>query len=474
MITVTACGSALEPNEVLAANDAVRGVGGTTTTTPGAVVTDPGSPLTPGATGGPKAGGGKKGGGATGAGTGSSAGGGSTGGGSTGGGATTGSGVKAASCNGFQNGPGITDSTIRLGNASDISGPLPGVFEGAQQAVKAYVAYFNATNPNGICGRKLALDMYDTRTDNGGNQAAAAKMCETDFADIGSMSIFDSGLAATAQQCGLPTLHSAAVTATFNSCSTCFGVNASGDGEFPNEVYDFWVRNNKDATQHAAFLYLNQGAAAENARVQQAVGAKRGIKWEYIAAIDVAEFNYGPYIQQLKDKGIKMVQFIGGWAHSVRFLQAQQAANYKPAVNLFDPSVYEPGFLSQGGAVTEGVFMFMQTAAIEDRLPEMLLYRQWLGQVAPGATPAFFGILAWSAAKLFVEKSLALGGNLSRANLVKAFKTADGWTGGGLHGPMSVGSKHSPSCIRYATVKDGRWVPYGGAKYRCGGYSKGS
>ena len=67
-------------------------------------------------------------------------------------GSATGGG-KGASCDGFKNGPGITDSEIVIGNASDISGPVPGLFEAAQDATKAYVAYFNSTSD--ICGRKL-------------------------------------------------------------------------------------------------------------------------------------------------------------------------------------------------------------------------------------------------------------------------------------------------------------------------------
>jgi ABC-type branched-subunit amino acid transport system substrate-binding protein len=74
-----------------------------------------------------------------------------------------------ASCDGFQNGPGISDSEVTIGNASDISGPVPGLFESSQDAVKAYVAYFNSSSD--ICGRKLKLVTYDSRTDAGADQA---------------------------------------------------------------------------------------------------------------------------------------------------------------------------------------------------------------------------------------------------------------------------------------------------------------
>ena len=105
-------------------------------------------------------------------------------------GSATGGG-KGASCDGFKNGPGITDTEITIGNSSDISGPVPGLFESAQDATKAYVAYFNSTSD--ICGRKLKLVTYDSRTDAAADQQAYTRACDEVFAMVGSMSAFDSG-----------------------------------------------------------------------------------------------------------------------------------------------------------------------------------------------------------------------------------------------------------------------------------------
>src|SRR5688500_12316450 len=40
---------------------------------------------------------------------------------------------------------GVTAGEITIANISDISGPVPGIFQSAQQATKAFVEYFNAT-----------------------------------------------------------------------------------------------------------------------------------------------------------------------------------------------------------------------------------------------------------------------------------------------------------------------------------------
>ena len=470
LFVLAACGgSQLSPREVLAANRAVSGgsgsgtSGGTAATTDTGATGDSGTAVDAPAAGATKAA----------AATGASGGAGSTGGAAgkpKAGGPAAGSAVKAGSCAGFKNQTGITDSTITIGNSSDISGPVPGLFASAQQATKAYVAYFNATSS--ICGRKLSLTNLDSRTDAGADQQSYQKLCDTTFAAVGSMSAFDSGGAATAQSCGLPDIRSAAVTATRNACTTCFGAESSGSHEFSNAVPDFFVKNYHDASQKAAFLYLNAGAAAENGKTQQAVETQRGMHFVYSSAIDVAEFNYGPYVQQMKDKGVRWVQFLGGYQQAVRLAQAMQAANFKPDIYLLDPTAYDAGFVKSGGTAVDGTVIFIMFTPFEANQPEVNRYKQWLQQVAPGSAPTFFGLFAWSAAKLFVEQAEALGGQLTRASLVARMKTINNWTADGAHGPMAIASKHAPSCIRFLRLKGGKWNPLGSTSYMCNGFSK--
>jgi ABC-type branched-subunit amino acid transport system substrate-binding protein len=447
-------------------------VGTTGGTTTGGTTTG-----TSGKTGGGGSTGGTVGGtGTTGGTTGTTGGGGSGTSGSTGGGgaaAPAGSGVKAASCAGFKNQTGIDDKTITIGNSSDISGPVPGLFTSAQQATKAYVAYFNATSS--ICGRKLQLNLYDSRTDAGADQQSYTKMCDDVFAGVGSMSAFDSGGAATAQKCGLPDIRSASVTRERNACTTCYGVQATDADEFENAVPDFFLKNYHDASQHAAFLFLNAGAAAQNAATQIAVEKKRGMKMLYTAGIGVSEFNYGSYVQAMKDKGVKWVQFLGSYQAAVRLAQAMQQANVKPHIYLGDPQIYNQDFIKTGGSAVDGTVSFIDFTPFEEAggNREMQLYRQWLAQVAPGAEPTFFGLFSWSAAKLFVQQAIKLGGNLTRSSLVASMRSVSNWTADGLHAAQPVGAKHNASCWRFLQVQNGKWVPLKSRSYVCNGYSRG-
>ena len=135
--------------------------------------------------------------------------------------------------------------------------------------------------------------------------------------------------------------------------------------------------------------------------------------------------------------------------------------------------MYDVNFIKTGGSAVEGAFMFINFTPLEESQPELNLYKQWLRQVVPGANPTFFGEFAWSAAKLFVQNSIALGGKLNRATLAASFKGVHAWQGGGMHGPMDVGGKHSPSCVRFLQVKNNKFVPLGSTQYVCHGSSVG-
>jgi ABC-type branched-subunit amino acid transport system substrate-binding protein len=447
----------VDPGGTVSGGDTTGGSTGGTTT---------GGDTTAGSTGGTT---GTTSGGTTGGSTGGSTGGGGQGDGDN---SATGGGG-GASCEGFKNGPGITDTEIVIGNASDISGPVPGLFEASQDATKAYVAYFNSTSD--ICGRKLKLVSYDSRTDASADQQAYTKACDEVFAMVGSMSAFDSGGARTAQGCGLPDIRSAAVTNERNACATCFGAQSTNTGQHQNIVADYILKNYGSAAQHAAFFYINAGAAAQNAPVQASAMTKRGMHFDIVQGIDIAEFNYAPYVQQMKDENIEVVFWTGAYQQSVRLRQAMQQQGYTPKLYMRDPTDYNPDYVESGGSAVDGTVVFTNFTPFEEASSnkETALYMSWLQQVRPGADPTFFGVFSWSAARLFVEKAIALGGGLNRAALISAVKSTGKWTANDLHSPQNVGTKQTGDCWRFIQLNDGKWSPVGGTKYQCSGVTAG-
>lgn len=476
-LVLAACGSQLSPEQVQAAGGTT--VGGLDQGVPAADAGTSGEVTT---TSGTTGGAATTGAGGTGTTAGSSGGSGGGGGGSASGGGSgtapqaggensAGGTTKAGSCAGFENQTGITDDKIVIANAADVSGPVPGLFESAQEAVKAYIAYFNATSD--ICGRKLELLALDSRTDAGADQQAYTRACEQAFAAIGSMSAFDGGGAAAADKCGIPDLRSANVSAERQKCDNCFGTQSANPNTFQNAVPDHILKNYPEAAKKAAYLWVNAGVGPLNANNQANAMERRGMRFVYRQGIDVSEFNYAPYVQQMKDKGVRYVQFLGAYQQAVRLAQAMQQQGFEPDAFVLDPTGYDPRYVEQGGVAVEGTKIFINIAMFEevDSNKEMQLYQGWLQQVKPGATPTFFGLFSWSATRLFVEQSLALGGRLNRETLVQALRKVDNWTSNGLHSPQHVGSKETGDCWRWIRLEKGRWVPEGPTKYTCNGVS---
>ena len=473
LLAVTACGSQLDPQTVARAGGqgATAGVGADTGGSGGSGSdsgldggTGAGGPGSGGA-GGSGSGGSGGGGGTTGGGSGGS--GGSAGSGTTGGGSASG-GVKAGSCAGFKNQTGVTDKTITLANVSDISGPVPGIFESAQQAARAYVAYFNSQGS--ICGRKLELINLDSRADAGADQQAYVKACDQAFAAVGSMSAFDSGGAATADRCGLPDLRSTIVNPERQDCRSCIGAYTIKTNLISDPAAKWLAAKYPAAVKNAAFLYINAGAAPVNAK-SLAAGFERSAGWsaKYIQGIDVAEFNFAPYVQQMKDKGIRAVIYYGPYQNTVKLQQAMQQQGFKPDFYLQDPTIYDRRYVDQAGGVAEGVYVFAPNDLFENtKNAEVQLYLSWLQQVKPGAIPNYYGLFAWSAARLFVEKAIALGGRLTRASLVSAVRGTRAWTGNGAHTAMNIASGATPPCLKLIQFKGGRWQQVSPGNYMCG------
>ncbi|HEX4189903.1 MAG TPA: ABC transporter substrate-binding protein [Marmoricola sp.] len=379
--------------------------------------------------------------------------------------------TKTATCRTSPNRAGETKKLIRIGNSADISGPIPGLYTGAQLATKAYAAYFNASGKR-ICGRKIAVDAFDSATSAGADQKSYAQICAKDFAAVGSMSDDDLGGASVTQHCHLPDLRARSTSAARNACSTCFGVEATTTNEWLNSVPDYFVQHDGAAAQKAAMLYINDPATKAAALTEMKAAQKRGFTYLYSSAIDFAEFNYVPYVEQMKSKNVEIVQFIGSFQQQVRLAEAMQQVGFHPAVYLLDSAAYTPSFAAEGGTSVDGVIVYTDFLPLSTDQTELNLYKKWLARTSPGAKPTPDGLYAWSAMKLFTTEAVSLGKNLTRASLVKRVRTVKAWTGGGLHTPMAVGPKQLSGCARFLQVSNGSWVSYAGTAYRCSGVTK--
>jgi len=379
--------------------------------------------------------------------------------------------VAPGDCAGMKNGNGITDSTITIANASDITGLVPGLFKDVQQAVQAYVAYFNAAQS--ICGRKLKYLPLDSRIDSVGDQSAAKQACNKAFAMIGSMAAFDSGGATAVQSCGIPDLRTATLTPARLKSDVTFSANSLAANLIPSVVPDYFKQKYPEAAQSAAFLYLNAGSSQSSAVNEIAAWKKRGFNFVYTQGIDVLDADYTPYVVQLKKKNVKYVQFIGNYSSAAKLAQAMKYQNYKPDIYLLDAAGYDFKYKSFGQDAVEGTRVFINSALFEEGQSneEMRRYMGWLSKTSPRAYPTYFGLFAWASARLFTERAIELGGRLDRKTLITSLEGVNDWTGHGLFAPQNVGQRKTGGCTAIIKLENGVWVreaPVEKGKFLCG------
>ncbi|HKC28944.1 MAG TPA: ABC transporter substrate-binding protein, partial [Jatrophihabitans sp.] len=416
-----------------------------------------------GGSGGSGGTGGTKGGGGSG-GRGGSAGSGGSGGGS--GGSATG-GIRAGSCAGFKNGTGITSSTITIANVADLSGPVPGLFKSAQAAVTAYVAYFNSTSS--ICGRKLKLVGLDSGTSESGDQQASQTACGSAFAMVGSMGAFDAGGASTVTQCGIPDIRAASTETARQKAPVTFGAYSLATSEIPTSPFTYF-KSLGGAYKNAAFVYLNAGASSLNADSFIAGEKKMGFNFKDKIAIDVTSVpNYNGYATQLKSDGIQYVQYIGAFQYAQKLKEAMYQQGYNP-IFVMDPTAYDANYVAAGKPV-DRTYVFIAGPLFEEanRNPQLAAYINWLNRTS-GGVPTFFGTYAWTAAALFTQIAVQLGGKLTRSAMVAALQQVHGYTDQNMTPAMDVGGKHTPKCLSVIQLQNGHWVRKTPYPYTCGSY----
>lgn len=331
------------------------------------------------------------------------------------------------------------------------------------------MAYFNATS--GICGRKLRLASEDTQTSASGDQVAYQNLCKSAFAAVGSMATFDSGGASTAQSCGLPDIRTAGISNAVHACTTCFAARGSNPSYYENAPFAYFFQQNPSLKQHVAIAYLNATGSTETANTIHGVLTKLGATNINMQGIGVSDLYYDSYVQSMKTHCDQYVIFVGPYGNTIKLQQSMKTNGFTPQVFIQDPTIYDPFYVqgAQQAGVGDGTYVYLDFLPFFEAASnhEESTYLTWLHRVAPGSNPNAYGAFAWSAAALFAHEAAHLGGELSRANLVRAVSGVHSWTDNGMTAAQNVGGKINGSCWQIIRLENGAWQSAAG--YQCDG-----
>jgi ABC-type branched-subunit amino acid transport system substrate-binding protein len=197
-----------------------------------------------------------------------------------------------------------------------------------------------------------------------------------------------------------------------------------------------------------------------------------GFEFVYEQAVQVVEANFAPYVVEMRRRGVTDVMMVSDVGTQSRLQDAMRQQAFKPEVQDWLSTAYDPAYIVRNGPNAEGTFVQMTTAMLEeaDKIPEVAKYLQWADRVDPGGRRDIYGLLGWSASMMFVEGMRAIGPKATRAALIGWLSKLHHWDGGGTGPAVDPAGRLPTDCYMYTTVKNGKFVrlwPTGGG-FACG------
>ena len=370
---------------------------------------------------------------------------------------------------------GVTASAIQIANVSDLSGPVPGLFQGAVVGTKAYFNYVNSQG--GVFGRQLQLSPVDSQTDCNQTQNAYNSQVNKVFAFVGGFALYDNCAAQVlSQHAQVPSVQymlSSQALALPNN----FSVDPIQPGRYTNGYFKYYGTKLGSAVQHVGTVYPNIPSAVAQEQGFQNSAQSVGWKFVYTRAADATETNFQTDVIRMQSEGVKIVFLAATNAENAAILiQEIRQQNWNPTI--IAPVAYASNFvqLVGGAQAAEGIlgaqlFSLFFNSSDASAIPEVGLFQQWMNKTAPSQALDLEGMYGWAEAELFVQALKAAGPRATRASLLTALKTVKQFSANGLIGPADPGTRQATNCYVLWVIRNGQFqrvdTPTG--SYRCDG-----
>ena len=357
---------------------------------------------------------------------------------------------------------GVTATAVRVGNVAIISGPVPGLFQGAAYGAQAYFAMVNAKG--GVDGRRITLDSSDDAFSGTTNQQLVAQAASKDFAMVGSFSLFDNyGCSAFAQSPAFPDV-SQTLDPVTNALPTTFSPTPVMPGG-PLTAYQYFKDHYPDDVRHVAALVANSDTAVAQWKGQQAAMEHIGYKFGYFRLTSPIETNYTADVIAMKKRGIKMVLMSFGTGQSYAALEKAMAQqDFHPQLRVSNGPIYYKDFVAQAGgaAVADGTWLVqgysLYLGQDAKRVPAVRDFTTWVAKTHPGFSPDLYTLFGWDSAQLFTQALRSAGASPTRGKLLDALAKVTKFDASGLAAPSNPAKKIPANCVMFAQVVKGRFT----------------
>lgn len=353
--------------------------------------------------------------------------------------------------------PGVSATEIDVGNVSTLTGPIPGLFVGAERGTQAFAAYQNSVG--GVCGRKLVVKSADDNLDASQNATATQSLANQVLAFVGSFSVDDQGGAAVLQQDNIPDIGEALAPQRFNLPNNFSPQPEPVGWNIAPYIY-FKQRFPQAITKMAYFTENNSTAEQEGLAEVQAL---QSIGYNFIYhedGIEPTQTNFDNEARTMQQDGVQGIVFQATASVYADMAKSLYNIGYQIPFADYGAPAYDPAFTSSAGPAANGAILTQSVAMYggEDAgaVPEVALFDKWY-EALYHTTPDLFAAYGWMSGMLFVQ-GINAGGLPTRAALLAGLGTVQQFTAGGLVATDNPAKKTPAYCWIVIDVKNGKFV----------------
>ena len=359
--------------------------------------------------------------------------------------------------------PGITKTTITVGQIDDLTQPVPGLFKSAQDGTQAYFNYINSQG--GVNGRKIKLDAQDSQFNSATVATEANNIAANDFAMVGGFSLLDGPEQPAIDKAKMPDV-TVPLALTLSVDPNLYSPAPTANNDYPTGPFLWAKKAFGNQSQHIGILFTVAAASAIASQALFNNAAKStGLKIDYQRGFTSSESTFNADVLKMKSQGIQMYfdsQLAGFYAANLAQETAQQG--YHP-VDIQGVAAYIDNMAQASGGGAEGMYLEMQDSLYEGEdatvIPEVGLFDKWVKEVDPkvfsSVTP-LPSVDGWASAMLFVQALKAAGANPTRASVEAQLDKVTSFSANGLIATSNPAKNIPSKCFIVAQLKNGKWT----------------
>jgi ABC-type branched-subunit amino acid transport system substrate-binding protein len=336
-----------------------------------------------------------------------------------------------------------------VGNVSILSGPVPGLFQGAPNGADAFFAYQNSLG--GVNGRKINLKSSDDAFSCNQNQNETQSLSGSAFAFVGSFSLFDNCGAKVLQ--AQPTIPDVAFSLdpVAQALPNNFSPSPLANG-YRTGPFIYYKQKYPQAITHVGALVANIPSSIASWNNEKAAMQSLGYKVSYERDINPLDTDFTSDVVRMRAAGVQMVVLSNTDVKSTaRFLNNAQQQAYQPQLVESGGVAYDASFFKLVNPGAAQGLLNDQTQALylggdAKSTPEVQLFDTWMAKAHPGSAPDIFSVYGWTSARLFTQALQAAGLNPTRASVLAALRNVHSFSSNGLLATGDPAGKVAPTC----------------------------